>query len=277
MDFFITILIVISLGVFVFSVIIIFIGFREASEKQKKDENTIEKNIKKIRDFHATKRLKDEYGPGSIFLYGCKQNGLLIDEARHKIAVLKGAQNIKIYGYKDILEVELIEDGTSIVKTSSASAAGRAIVGGVLFGGAGAIVGGLTSEKKRDDLVKEVTLKILLNDTNNPIFTFTFFKNYEVNRDDPEYKLAIEKARKWHAYIKIAIERAEENDTQKMSSSVEHTREESISTQVQKTDEQKVSSNYSVADEIIKLKSLKEDGLLSEEEFIVQKNKLLNG
>ncbi|EPZ54444.1 hypothetical protein H477_3583 [[Clostridium] sordellii ATCC 9714] len=50
-----------------------------------------------------------------------------------------------MYNYKDIIEFELLEDGESITK----GGLGRAVAGGVLLGGVGAIVGGVTGIEKQ--------------------------------------------------------------------------------------------------------------------------------
>lgn len=49
-----------------------------------------------------------------------------------------------IFRYQNLLDYELIEDGETITK----GGLGRAVAGGVLFGGVGAIVGGVTGLKR---------------------------------------------------------------------------------------------------------------------------------
>ena len=94
-----------------------------------KNKNTLQKNIERLRDFNATKSLLDD---GITIENNLKLKGILIDEKRHKIALVNHIDDIKIYGYKDILEVELIEDGASLMKSSSGSMIGRGIVGGAV-------------------------------------------------------------------------------------------------------------------------------------------------
>ena len=69
----------------------------------------------------------------------------------------------KIFNYSDIVDFELLEDGESIAK----GGLGRAVVGGVLFGGIGAVVGGITGKKKSKPVCNSLKIKITLNDINN--------------------------------------------------------------------------------------------------------------
>ena len=48
-------------------------------------------------------------------------------------------KNPRIYNFDDVIEFELLEDGETITK----GGLGRALAGGILFGGVGAIVGGV--------------------------------------------------------------------------------------------------------------------------------------
>ena len=45
--------------------------------------------------------------------------------------------------YADILGVDISENGNSVFQKSTSSAVGRALVGGVLLGGVGAVIGGI--------------------------------------------------------------------------------------------------------------------------------------
>ena len=56
-----------------------------------------------------------------------------------------GVKNPIVYSFDDIVAFELLEDGNSITKGGT----GRAIAGGLLFGGIGAIVGGSTGKRSR--------------------------------------------------------------------------------------------------------------------------------
>lgn len=78
------------------------------------------------------------------------RNHIFIYEVSKKIAV-----NAKLYSFDDILGCSLVNDATSETittsigkaKTSTGSMVGRAVVGGVLTGGLGAVAGAATAKK----------------------------------------------------------------------------------------------------------------------------------
>ena len=63
-----------------------------------------------------------------------------------------------IFEFSNLLNFELLEDGETITK----GGLGRAIAGGLLFGGVGAIVGGVTGGKKSKGVCNSMRLKITL-------------------------------------------------------------------------------------------------------------------
>lgn len=94
----------------------------------------------------------------------------------------------KEYSFSDILECTYEDDiktikgkteYTSTTTTKNGNAVGRAIVGGVLAGGAGAIVGGATAKKetqtlvhqKNDIIIHNYTVIVNVNNLTNPVIT----------------------------------------------------------------------------------------------------------
>lgn len=152
--------------------------------------------------------------------------------------------NPKIYSFDDIVGYELLENGDSITK----GGLGRAVAGGVLLGGVGAVVGGTTGKRTTKTTVNSLKIKITVNDTSNP----------------SAYINLITTPTKANSFIYKAA----------YSSAQEILSMLAIITQNTKNDNQ--NSTVSVADELIKLKSLLDNGVLTQEEFINEKNKILN-
>lgn len=92
----------------------------------------------------------------------------------------------KKYKFKDIISCTFSDNKTikhgemtavSTTKSSNGNAIGRAVVGGVIAGGAGAVIGGTTGKKntetiykQKDDIVKhDYTVIINVNSISNPI------------------------------------------------------------------------------------------------------------
>lgn len=88
---------------------------------------------------------KNKFGEGFIEL----GRDVVINDKTKKIFI-----NSKEYGFNDILgysvqdnSVTIHSESTSTAKTNTGSMIGRAAVGGVLLGGAGAVIGGATAKK----------------------------------------------------------------------------------------------------------------------------------
>jgi len=83
--------------------------------------------------------------------------------------------------FSKITDYEIIKDGETITKKkhSTGSTVGRALLGGLLAGGVGAIVGGATSKSvsHTSDITKKLSLKIHTNTLAKPSYTITFFEN----------------------------------------------------------------------------------------------------
>lgn len=164
----------------------------------------------------------------------------------------KAIDGNRIFSYTDILNYELIEDGNSISK----GGVGRAIVGGVLFGGAGAIVGGSTGHKQKQTCTK-LQIKITLNNVNHPIEYITFIST-ETKKDSFIYTSSFNFAQQILSMLNIICQ----------SNSTENRKE----IQEQLTS----NSNFSVTDEIKKYKELLDMGAITQEEYERKKKELLN-
>ena len=158
-------------------------------------------------------------------------------------------------------------DGNEVVKTSRTSQIGGALVGGILAGGVGAIIGGLSAEQTKESEVSRVDVLILVNNTKNPTFILNFFnKDYEVSPIPHPKNLVkneIEQAEQLHLLISVLIHQADEADKLEEKENMK-LRQETV-----------VEKATSVADEIRKLADLKAEGLLTAEEFEKQKIKLI--
>jgi hypothetical protein len=155
---------------------------------------------------------------------------------------------------REILQSEIIIDGESVTKTSRGSQIGGAIIGGLLTGGVGAIIGGLSGKKNTNDTITKIHLQLTVNDTNKPVRTIMFIDEKKaLKKDNPKYKEGHDKATHWHNLISVIIKRADDED--RLSGKNEN--------------------NTSKADELTKLAQLRKDGILTDEEFNNQKQKLL--
>ena len=220
-------------------VVAVFIAMVQLSnEKDKKME--MEGHLIHQSEFSATQKFM-----------GCAgESGIAIDEQRQKVAIISNKLNtvtVKVFSYRDIFSSEIFEDGSTVTRTSRTSQLGGALVGGILLGGVGAIVGGLTAKTKQGN-VEKVVLRLVVNDTQAPIHDITF-QNIEASKGGIINQLAMEQVRHWHGIIEVLIKRADMED-------------KNSSHQINQTAPQS-----SVADELKKLAELHSAGVLSLEEW----------
>ncbi|WP_336788364.1 SHOCT domain-containing protein [Paenibacillus sp. MMO-177] len=182
--------------------------------------------------------------------------GIAYDDQTDLICIVNGNKTV-MFGYKDIVESEIMEDGIQINRTSRSSQVGGALIGGVLAGGVGAIVGGLSGSSKTSNKVERIELKVVISNKSEPVQYFLFYVGSGLSKDDNRYRELIKEANHWHSLISVLIKRADEESIQQVS----------IIDQP--------SAVRSIADELAKLAQLQKDGLITQDEFLVQKAKLL--
>jgi len=163
-----------------------------------------------------------------------------------------GKKNPKIYSFDDIIEYELLEDDETITK----GGLGRAVAGGILFGGVGAIVGGVTGGRKTKTVINSLKIKITINDLANPTVYVTLI-NQKTKSDSIIYKTNYNAAQEILSTLSL-IHKNNENQIKDIQ-----------------TEESK-NVSISQADEILKFKALLDSGVITQEEFDAKKKQLLN-
>ena len=180
-----TIFWIVSLILFVLCIV----SYINREEDKKKEQDRIEKAQKQKEQQEAERQFKNDIEKLS------KENGAIIKQfdfgAKNidgSIFVFAETRKIWIFGkvcnfneiigcnIKDDLQIEK-SSVTYKTKTSTSSMLGRAIVGGVLTGGIGALVGGATARKKtvavpsgNDKTIHDFTVVINTNDLSCPVF-----------------------------------------------------------------------------------------------------------
>jgi hypothetical protein len=228
---------------------------REENEDQHRSiRETGISNLKSHTDFDVTRRFEGNPQVSQM---------ISIDENKKKVSFIDGVR-FRVYNYRDILSSEVLIDGNEVIKTSRTSQIGGALIGGILAGGVGAIIGGLSADQTKESKVSKVDVLIVVNDTRNPTFVLNFF-----NKDDKDslypypiemVKDEIEQAKQLHRLISVLIRQADEED---------------LIEEQNKSHKDAILNSSSVADEIRKLADLRADGLLTDEEYDKQKAKLM--
>lgn len=146
--------------------------------------------------------------------------------------------------YSDILQVELLIN-ENIVETYKKGTFTRAAIGGLMFGGAGAIVGASSANSYSSTNISSVMICITVNDAKKPL--------HKISINTPDGGRSF-----------ITVERAREMLA--------------VFTYMMKSEEKQLdidSKSPSVADELHKLGLLREKGLLDENEFNSLKKKII--
>ena len=176
---------------------------------------------------------------------------LKVDERKKQWYVPDGlfgkAKKPRIYSYDDVIDYELLEDGGSIIK----GGLGRAVVGGALLGGIGAIVGGATGTRKSKQTCTSLKVKITLNDMANPTVYINLITT-ETKKSSFLYKTCEKQAQEIVSLFQVMCEQNKTANT--------------ALTPLQET---------SSADEIKKYKELLDTGVITQEEFDSKKKQLL--
>lgn len=195
-----------------------------------------EENKKRVQNFNPT----------------LKEGGYIWFDDMNKWFVLpKGTfsskiDNCHVFKYDELLDFEVLEDGNTITKGGF----GKAIVGGAVFGLAGAIAGG--TSKKSKQVCTKLEIKITTKNIDDPVIYLNLI-NAEFKKDGLIYKTASKSVQNILSKFQIIVNQLE--------------KEKGVSVEN--------NSNISAADEIKKFKELLDSGVISQEEFDVKKKQLL--
>jgi hypothetical protein len=108
----------------------------------------------------------------------------------------------RIIKLREILNVDLVVNDLSVYKAGPIASLSAAAIGGVAFGGAGAIVGSLTSGYVGHGKIGNATLKLRANDIDEPLIEIPFV-NKSVKASSAESQVRLGLAEKWTNLIEV--------------------------------------------------------------------------
>lgn len=185
---------------------------------------------------------------------------LLVDNMRKEFVLTRFDNNNNViearFSFEDVISVEIVKNGQTYSSKSALGTIGGAVVGGVLAGGVGSIIGGLSSESQTFEKVSEICIKWHLRSVNNPTYIGYIHKDLIIESKDALYKDCMKQAIEIMDLFAVIID--EINQRQQANNVTINT------------------AQLSIADELQKLLVLKNQGVLSEDEFNEQKKSLLN-
>src|SRR5690554_4403182 len=143
------------------------------------------------------------------------------DESQNKLAIIKRLDDLAsngspqfalphVYASKDIIEVQIVEDGSTIMQQHNDSTISRAVVGGILAGGAGAVVGAMTGKMVPEFVVSKLGIRIHVNDKQHPSYYVPLIDFSEPQKiGDFDYNGKLEIANHWFSLLKAMIRDAQ--------------------------------------------------------------------
>lgn len=197
-------------------------------------------NLEKFQTFNTSREIKI----GGYYFREDDNLGLWYVSAEKK------PKNPTLYNYEQIVDFKLLEDGDTI----SSGGLGRALVGGALFGGVGAIVGGVTGGKKAKNILTSLEVIITLdNPYKNTINVKCMPAGITCKSGSLLYKTYKSEANNFISFLATMSAKAKKTEAKKV----------------------KNSPKENEFDEIVKYKELLDKGVITEEEFALKKKELL--
>lgn len=149
-----------------------------------------------------------------------------------------------VYSFNNLVDYELVVDGESYTK--GGASIGRALIGGAIFGSAGAIIGGSTGKRKQKEVINKMYIKISLKHPYDSYAEIPLIST-EIKKGSSIYNTMTDAANKILALFDSIVA------------------SEPISI-----------PPSTAADELLKYKQLLDCGALTQEEFDAKKKELLN-
>jgi uncharacterized membrane protein len=172
---------------------------KKMAEAQNEMQSIASKSIKHEEDFSESYIYANQDGSGFI----------QIDEKRMKIRI-GGFRDedtrlvSKIVSIDDVVGVSVTENGKGVFGSDLSTTLGGAAIGGLVFGGFGAIVGAMSGQKAKK--VLEVSLVLAIDDLSVPFLSLNFL-HMPVNYGSENHSKALSEAKKWLGMVNILISR----------------------------------------------------------------------
>ncbi len=238
---------------FIIVICVAVIGGVAAGISNAQKKTALEKWLANISGFHTDELLVGELG----------ESGIAVDRKRKAICLVSKSQgNVEsqIIQYRDILSAEISEDGVSVTATNRTSQAGGLLLGGLALGGVGAVIGGLSGKKTTSEKISSIDLNIVVNRPESPVHSIRVMY-VESAKNGAVYRDRIKKAKHWLSLVDVFVRQADDDDRRD---------ESNLKAQSQM-------NSLSVTDELTKLSALKNNGVISDDEFKVLKSTIIAG
>lgn len=154
-----------------------------------------------------------DFTPTLSYKSTSSKNAIAIDIEREKIAVLLDTRKVgqcgaqpSVFGFDELLAVEVVRDDASVIKTQRGSQMAGAAVGSLLLGGAGLIVGGLSGSKRQESRIGKLSLKLYTNDLLMPVQEIFFLDLPGLGADPRHFEHVIHEMDQWYGRLRAIVE-----------------------------------------------------------------------
>lgn len=181
-----------------FSVLCVVLGVLWAivdSSRRRKAQSEVDKQAEDLgeRAFKAFPGYRGKPG-----VWG-NTSALVLDESRlSALLIVDGFA--KELSFDDILSAQIVTDGVSVTSSQKSGTFGRVVTGGLIAGGAGAIIGAITAKsvQKTVSSTTSIDLVVETSDPQFPLLSWNFFSPNGLMQDIKSYEMWI--------YIEPAVE-----------------------------------------------------------------------
>ncbi len=140
------------------------------------------------------------------------ENAIFADGNASKLCIAKfpvrtpNLYTTSTYSSGQILSSKVIVDGQETTSASNSSVVGRALVGGLLFGGVGAIIGGVTAGTKSSQKIKSLELRVLVDGDSASSHRIAFFNSPSGEAPDSvEVKKQLAEIEIWQVIVELLM------------------------------------------------------------------------
>ncbi len=160
-------------------------------QRDNRTATNIEKRIRRMDDFEAA----------DVYVSAFNLAGVAIDLGRQEL-LLADEGALRRSTVSSIVSCEILEDDIQLAYVNRGSQLAGIAVGGILLGGVGAVIGGLSGSKRSINNVNKVVLRFRTDDFDRPkhdivLLDWSFSKK-GLKRDGMLYRGALEMAELWH-------------------------------------------------------------------------------
>ena len=151
-----------------------------------------------------------DFAPADTYVSVHNFAGVAIDTDRREVALID-KDEIRRFQIPSIISCEVLQDDMQLAYANRGSQLAGVAVGGVLLGGIGAVIGGLTGSKRNVKNVRKILLRFVTDDFNKPnhdivLFDWTAISKKGVSQDSIHCDEALKAADLWHSRMRALMQ-----------------------------------------------------------------------